>query len=76
MKLSEILNEKAVESSWITDLVYNRPNRVLTMRVSNGRTFSIANISRAIFDQWANTPSKGRYFHNRIKDNYKVSRIK
>jgi len=76
MRAIEILNEKPVESTWITDLTYNRPNRVLTMRLSNGRTFSISNIARATFERWAGSPSKGTFFHNQIKDSYNIRRIR
>lgn len=76
MKLSEIIFEKAVESSWITNLTYNRPNKILTMRLSNGKSYSIPGISRATFEQWTNTRSKGQYFHNRIKDRYEITRIR
>lgn len=75
MRASEILNEKPVESSWITDLTYNRPNKTLTMRLSNGKRFSIPGITRGTFEQWAKAPSKGRFFHDRIKNTYEVSRI-
>lgn len=76
MKLAEILTEKPVQSSWITDLVYNRPNKTLTMRLSNGRAFSIPGITRTMFERWVKSPSKGQFFHNYIKDSYLVNRIK
>ena len=76
MRAVEIINEKPVESSWITDLTYNRPNRTLTMRLSNGNTYSIPGMSRATFEQWTKTPSKGKYFHDRVKYSYDVKRIK
>jgi len=76
MKASEILREKPVESAWITDLIYNRPNKVLTMRLSNGKSYSIPNITRAIFERWTKSGSKGQFFHQHIKDTYNVKRIK
>ena len=76
MKISEILTEKPVESSWITDLTYNRPNKTLTMRISNGRTYSIPGIARTTFERWAASPSKGKYFKDNIIDTYNVRRIK
>jgi hypothetical protein len=76
MRADEILNEKAVESSWITNLTYNRPNRVITMRLSNGKSFSIPGTSRATFEQWTKSGSKGKYFHDKIKNTYRVNRIK
>jgi hypothetical protein len=76
MRASEILNEKAVESTWITNLTHNRPNKIVTMRLSNGRTFSIPGITRTTFDQWTKSPSKGKFWHDRIKNIYKATRIK
>ena len=75
MRAAEFLIEKAVESSWITDLVYNRPNRVLTMRMSDGKSYSVPGITRELFERWLNSPSKGKFFHKYIKDIYQVNRI-
>jgi KTSC domain len=74
-RVKKPLTEKPVESTWITDLVYNRPNKVLTMRLSNGVSYSIPNITRTTFDQWTKTPSKGQFFHDRIKDKFNIKRI-
>ena len=76
MKISEILVEKHVQSSWITDLTLNRPNKILTMKLSNGRAFSIPGISRTTFEQWTKSPSKGRFFHSRIKNRFVITRIR
>jgi hypothetical protein len=75
MRAIEFLKEKAVESIWITDLVYNRPNKILTMRVSDGKTYSIPGVTRATFERWINSPSKGQFFHNQIKDKFDIKRI-
>lgn len=75
MRASEIITEKPVISGWITDIVYNRPNKVVTMRVSTGRSYSIPGITRTGFEKWVNSSSKGIYFHNFIKDNYRITRI-
>jgi hypothetical protein len=76
MRAFELLNEKPVQSTWISDLIHNRPNRTVTMRLSNGRTFSIPGITRTGFEKWVNSGSKGTYFHNFIKDEYQIRRIK
>jgi hypothetical protein len=76
MRAYEILNEKSVESAWITDLIYNRPNKVLTMRISNGRSFSIPGITRTMFERWLKSPSKGQFFHQYIKNTYNIKRLK
>lgn len=76
MKISEILLEKPVQSTWISDLTHNRPNKVLTMKLSNGKVFSIPGITRTIFERWSRAASKGQYWHQFIKGKYTVSRIK
>jgi hypothetical protein len=75
MRAFELLNEKPVESAWITDLIYNRPNKVLTMRLSNGTSYSVPGITRTMFEKWVGTNSKGQFFHQYIKDRYQVKRI-
>lgn len=75
MRAAELLNEKQVDSAWISDLVYNRPNKVLTMRLSNGVSYSIPGISRTMFERWLKSPSKGFFFHQNIKDIYQVRKI-
>jgi hypothetical protein len=76
MRAAEFLCEKPVESSWITNLTHNRPNKTVTMRLSNGRTFSIPGITRTMFERWVNAPSKGQFWHDRIKNVYRATRIK
>ena len=75
MRAFEILNEKPVESTWIVNLMYNRPNKVITMRLSDGNAYSIPGPSRTTFEQWLKSGSKGQFFHNRIKGIYKVNKI-
>jgi hypothetical protein len=76
MRITEILCEKSVTSSWITDITYNRPNKIITMTLSNGRSFSIPGVTRAMFERWVKSPSKGQFFHDYIKGTYQVSRIR
>lgn len=76
MRIKELLYEKPVQSSWITDLIYNRPNKTLTMRLSNGKSYSVSRISRTTFEQWTQSSSKGRYFQNNIRNAYQINRIK
>ena len=75
MRAEEILAEKQVLSAWISDLTYNRANKILTMRLSNGISYSIPNISRSVFERWIKSPSKGFFFHDIIKNAYEVKRI-
>ena len=75
MKASELLNEKPVQSTWITDITHNRPNRTVTMRLSDGKSYSIPGIDRKGFEDWTNYSSKGEYFHTFVKPNYEITRI-
>jgi hypothetical protein len=76
MRLSEILLEKPVRSSWITDLKHNRAGKILTMTLSNGKQYTIPGITRTTFEQWHRSPSKGRFFHTKIAGRFKATRIK
>lgn len=76
MRYEEFLLEKPVESSWIINLMHNRPNKVLTMRLSNGRAYAIDGISRTTFEKWTKSPSIGQFFHNNIKQKYTLRRVK
>lgn len=75
MRAIEIICEKAVESSWITNLTYNRPNKIVTMRLNNGNTYSIVGVTRTTVDKWAKSNSKGQFWHNSIKNIYRTTRI-
>jgi len=75
MRAEEFITEKKVESSWISDITYNRPNKTLTMRLQNGNTYTIPASSRTEFEKWVKSGSKGRFFHNSIKPNHEVGRI-
>lgn len=76
MKIAEFLIEKPVTSTWISNIAYNRNKRIATMRLSNGRTFSIPGVTRTTFEKWTNSPSKGEFFHAAIKGRYNIQRIK
>lgn len=75
MNIIEILAEEPVNSSWITDLTYNKPNKILTVRLSNGKTYSVENIDELIYNSWLNSLSKGQFYHEYIKNKYVVNRI-
>lgn len=76
MRIHELLLEKPVQSTWITNIAHNRSNKVITMKLSNGKAFSIPGVTRTTFEQWTRSPSKGRFFHQKIKGRYNITRIK
>jgi hypothetical protein len=74
MRAEELLNEKQVESAWITDLIYSRPTKKLTMKLSDGKNYSIPGVSRTFFERWLKSNSKGQFFHKFVKGAYQVNR--
>jgi hypothetical protein len=69
------LREMKVESTWITDIRHSRAKKEVIVTVSSGRRYLIPGVTRAVFDQWIRWPSKGKFYHNRIKGKYQLTRI-
>lgn len=76
LKKTQQLKEVAVASTWITELVYSRARKTLTMTLNNGKQYSIPGISRQSFDRWKAAPSKGQYFHQNIRDRFQIERTR
>ena len=75
MRAKEFIIEKLVDSSWVREITYTRAKKILTMRVKSGRVYSIHGITRSTFEKWFKSPSIGKYWHQFIKGNYRVTRI-
>ena len=73
MKLLE-LYEARVGSSWIADLTSTGQHA--TMSLKNGNVYQVLNIEPDKFEQWFSSPSKGNYYNNKVRDRYKINRIK
>lgn len=76
MRAWELLNEKAVDSTWIVDLMHNRPRKEVIMSLNNGKKYRILGITRTGIERWQQSPSKGEYFHEQIKPYHQITRIK
>lgn len=72
MKIQQITEQK-VESSWIKDLTIT--GKHATMSLLNNKAYQILDIEEEKFEQWINSPSKGNFYTNEIKDSYKINRI-
>lgn len=70
-----LISEVAVKSSWISNLIYNRPNKIVTWKLLNGRVYVVKNVPRRMFDKWKSAPSTGAFFHRYIKPSYVVIRL-
>jgi hypothetical protein len=74
MRLSEIqLDELGVLSSWIADLRYE--NNAVIMVLDDKHQYRIGGVPEGMFRQWVMSHSKGKYWHDNIRDHYRMSKI-
>lgn len=57
-------------SSAIASLSYDNNTGMTTAIFHRGGIYTWNNIPKEIFDEWYNSSSWGRYFHDNIKDQY------
>lgn len=75
MRILEIvpLLEAPVKSSWIMDIARAGQDIVMTL---NGRRYLLKNVPLSVFDAWYRSPSKGKFWHKRIRHVYRANPIK
>lgn len=61
-----------VMSSWIDALHYDYRSNVCYMRLNDGRVYGIRGMDPSLYRKWALAPSKGKYFHYNVKDQYQI----
>jgi hypothetical protein len=75
MKVSTILNEQLVQSSWIEDITYRgRQNKLfpgeelIIFKVrDNPKSYICRGVTRKDFLDWIRSPSKGKFWHKIFK---------
>lgn len=73
MKVSEIIREEPVASSWITDLdyfVFDNGKPGVRMKTKGGGEYFIDGVSKADYDRWMRAISKGKHWWSDIKYYY------
>ena len=78
MRLREFasVTEDPVMSSWITDLTLNSGSSGnVTMALNNGRRYSIQGLGQQLFQAWLQSQSKGKFWHQNIRNQYRVTRL-
>lgn len=70
-----VLDEQPVLSSWIADITLQKNERDVTMALGNGRRYKVASVGRSVFTAWVNSPSKGKFWHQHIKNRHRVLRL-
>jgi len=75
MRLYEFTNEAPVQSSWQADLSYNKEEQYIVMVTNKDARYKISNVPPQVYSNWRRSPSKGKYWHKFIKNNYEIERI-
>lgn len=75
MRLRQIINEAPVMSSWIADLTLMNNSRDVVMALGDGKRYRINALGPSVYQQWIQAPSKGRFWHERVKQNYVATRL-
>lgn len=75
MRLRQIINEAPVMSSWIADLTLMNNGRDVVMALGDGKRYRINTVGPRVYQQWMQAPSKGRFWHDQIKQNYVATRL-
>ena len=61
---------KQVDSTLITEVAYDSPLQVLSLRLRGGKVYNFKDVTKDIYKALLKSSSKGRFFNNMIKDNY------
>lgn len=75
MRLRQIITEAPVMSSWIADLTLMRNGRDVTMALGDGKRYRVNGVGAAVYQQWMQAQSKGSFWHDQIKNRYRVTRL-
>lgn len=76
MRFHEIytsLMEEKVNSSWISEMEFH--NGTAFIKLQNGYMYAIHGMAKVTYNMWKKSPSKGKYWHNNIKDVYDMERM-
>ena len=75
MRLYEFTTESPVQSSWQADLSYDRANGDIIMVTNKNMRYRIHQVPFNVYRNWRRSPSKGKYWHKFVKNNYQIDRI-
>lgn len=70
-----IINEVAVDSSWIEDIELHHTGKDVIMTLLSGRTYLIPRVPVKLYDLWIEADSPGKFWHNYIAGKYIAKRI-
>ena len=71
----EILNEVAVQSSWIDDVTLDDNGEDVIMTLLSGRQYMLYGVPEELFDEWTIAPSPGKFWWEYMAGQYNTTRI-
>jgi hypothetical protein len=71
----KILNEVAVNSSWIEDIEIEQDGSDVIMTLLSGRMYRLFNVPNDLYEMWTEADSPGKFWHDFIAGRYNTTRI-
>lgn len=77
MRLRELtVTEQPVMSSWISDLTMTGGSSGnVTMVLGSGRRYSVRGVGEQLYAAWIAAESKGKFWHQQIKNRFVTVRL-
>jgi len=70
-----VMDRQSVTSSDLSSVGYDPDIRILEIEFHGGRVYHYFEVPAAEYSALMDSPSKGRYFHQQIKDIYRCVRV-
>jgi KTSC domain-containing protein len=65
-----------IESDHMDGAKYDSMNRRMTIRYQNGYQYEVHGVSPEHYQEFMDAPSQGEHYHQHIRDNFHVERVK
>ena len=65
-----IEQNSSVDSSMISRVIYNFPNKSLKIEFKSGALYEYSNVEQLVYDDLCKAESQGKFFNEQIKNNY------
>jgi hypothetical protein len=73
--MARAMLRSVVSSSSLTSVGYDGGARLLEIEFRHGGVYRYQEVPRAVFAELMRSPSKGRYFNERIRDRYPAHEV-
>lgn len=66
----QLTNSKAVAA-----IAYDEAKQTMFVKFTDSPVYAYHNVNQTVVEQFVKAPSKGRFFHQNIKDQYQSTRL-